>query len=304
MTPMAPRVHHGACLYLHSHGVVPVAKITQAGDDVAAVWSVTEQRRKRGENKLLLIQPLVNKGGDNAQPGELGGKVLDALGAGDEVDEQDALLLDTAGLENLDGHDGRATGGKHGVQEENPAVGNVLGELVVKELGHSRLLVALDQDLSDADGPAAVPQALLHGLAGTHDGHAADLPLEGQSLVGAADGGRHGAGDCGEVVEALLDQEADDAVGVEDEVPSVRVLVTDDAGGLSAPPRGPFRGEVEQYIREEGDELGRLREDGDGIKLYIDGDSRRRLLAGGAVLGANGTCGSDLQPVLSCRHIG
>ncbi len=33
--------------------------------------------------------------------------------------------------------------------------------------------------------------------------------------------------DRGQVVETLLDQEADDAVGVEDEVASVGVLVTD-----------------------------------------------------------------------------
>ena len=301
---MSPRILHWGSLDNHSHGVVPVAKIAEAGDDVAAIWSVTEQRRKGGEDKLLLIQPLVNKGGDNAQPGELGGKVLDALGAGDEVDEQDALLLDAAGLEDLDGHDGRAARGKHGVEEKDPSVGNVFGELVVKELGHGRLLVSLDQDLADADGPAAVPQALLHGLAGTHDRHAADLALEGQTIVGATDGGRHGAGHCGEVVEALLDEEADDAVRVEDEVPSVRIFVTDDAGGMLALPVNLIRGDMEPDIRQEGDELRGLGEDGNGLTVYIGRDSRRRLLAGRAVVGANGTRGSDLQPILLCRHFG
>jgi hypothetical protein len=51
------------------------------------------------------------------------------------------------------------TSGKHGVEQQHPAVGNVLGQLVVEQLGLARLLVSLDQDLTDPDRPAAVPEA-------------------------------------------------------------------------------------------------------------------------------------------------
>ena len=46
--------------------------------------------------------------------------------------------------------------------------------------------------------------------------------------VDAYCGGLHRLGDDGEVVEALLDEETDDAVGVEEEVASASVLVADD----------------------------------------------------------------------------
>jgi hypothetical protein len=72
---------------------------------------------------------------------------------------------------------------------------------------------------------------LLHGLAGAHDGHAADLALERQPLVRSPDGRRDGVLDRRQVVEPFLDQQADDAVGVEDKVPALRVFAADDAGG-------------------------------------------------------------------------
>lgn len=42
-----------------------------------------------------------------------------------------------------------------------------------------------------------------------------------------------------------------------------------------------------KYSREQRDELGGLREDGDGVELNIRGDRRRRLLALGLVVRAN-----------------
>lgn len=72
---------------------------------------------------------------------------------------------------------------------------------------------------------------MLHGLAGAHDAHAADLALELDALVGAAGGRGHGVRDHGKVVEPLLDEQADDAVAVEDEVAADGGLVTDHARG-------------------------------------------------------------------------
>ena len=48
---------------------------------------------------------LVNKRRHDPGPGELSGKVLDALRAGDQVQEQDSLLGNTARLEDIDSHD-------------------------------------------------------------------------------------------------------------------------------------------------------------------------------------------------------
>ena len=73
---------------------------------------------------------------------------------------------------------------------------------------------------------------MLHALAGTHDRDAADFAFEGYAGVGAADGGGDGAGGDGEVVQAFFDEEADDAVGVEDEVGAGAGRVADHAGGL------------------------------------------------------------------------
>jgi len=123
------------------------------------------------------------------------------------------------------------TCGQHGIQEQNPSVGNVLWQLVVKQARPRRLLVSLDEDLADADGAAAVPQTALEALSGAHDRHAADLALELQSIVGMAYRGLDSGGDSREVVQAFLDQKTNDAVGVEDEVCTSRLLVADDAVG-------------------------------------------------------------------------
>jgi hypothetical protein len=119
---------------------------------------------------------------------------------------------------------------QHGVKQEDPSVCDVLRQLVVEELRLGRLLVPLDEDLANPHRPAALPQALLHGLASPHDGHAADLALEYQAIVGAPNGGRDCVLNGGEVVEALFHQQTDDPVGVEDEVSALGLLVTDDPG--------------------------------------------------------------------------
>lgn len=183
---------------------------------------------------LLLVQALVDKCRHHTKPGELCRKVLDSLGAGDEVQKQDALLWHPARLEHLDGHDGRTASGKHGIQEQHPALSNVLGELVVEELWLRRLLVSLDQDLADPDGTTAVPQALLHGLASPHDGHAADLALEHEAGIGAAHGSGDGVLDRGEVVQPFFDEQPDDTVRVEYEITPLRLHIANLAAQVSA----------------------------------------------------------------------
>jgi hypothetical protein len=121
------------------------------------------------------------------------------------------------------------TSGKHGVEQQHPAVGNVLGQLVVEQLGLARLLVSLDQDLTDPDRPAAVPEALLHGLSGTHNGHTANLALKLDAGIVASNRGGDLMPHNGEMVQTFLDEQANDTVRVEDKVGTIRVLVTDHA---------------------------------------------------------------------------
>lgn len=51
-----------------------------------------------------------------------------------------------------------------GIHEQNLATTDVRREFGIVNFGFLGLLVALDEDFPDADGPAAVSQALLHGL--------------------------------------------------------------------------------------------------------------------------------------------
>lgn len=96
-----------------------------------------------------------------------------------------------------------------GVHEEDLALGNVLGELGVDDLGLVRVVVRVNEDLADADRAAAVAQALLHGLAAAHDAHAAVALLEAQALVRAADRRHHRARRVRQLVQALLDHQPD-----------------------------------------------------------------------------------------------
>lgn len=52
-----------------------------------------------------------------------------------------------------------------GVHEQHFSPVHIWGELSIVDLCFLCLLVALDEDLANTDGAAAVPQALLHGLA-------------------------------------------------------------------------------------------------------------------------------------------
>lgn len=74
---------------------------------------------------------------------------------------------------------------------------------------------------------------MLHGFAGAHDRHATDFAFEFHSGVGPSDRCCDGVGQYWQMIEGFLDQEAVDAVAVENEVGPIGVLVADHAGTLS-----------------------------------------------------------------------
>lgn len=53
---------------------------------------------------------------------------------------------------------------KNGVHEQHFSSVHIRGELGIVDLSFLCLLIALDEDLAYADGAAAVPETLLHGL--------------------------------------------------------------------------------------------------------------------------------------------
>lgn len=122
------------------------------------------------------------------------------------------------------------TSSEHGVQEEDPSIFDVGGELLIEQAWLARLLVSLNQYLANPHTSAAVPQALLHGLAGTHDADTADLALELDAVILSADWGGDLMLDNRQVVETFLDQQTNDAVRVEDEVCAIGIGVADHAG--------------------------------------------------------------------------
>lgn len=116
---------------------------------------------------------------------------------------------------------------KHGVQEKDPPISNVSRELIVKQFGHTSLLVPLDENFSNANRSAAVAQSLFHGLACAHNRDTTDLSFEFNTKVGPSNGGSDGLLNNGEVVQAFLHQQPNDAVRIEDEIGTAGSLVSD-----------------------------------------------------------------------------
>jgi len=119
------------------------------------------------------------------------------------------------------------TSSEHRVQQKNPSVFDIFGQLLVKETRLACLLVSLDQNLADANASAAVTEALFHGLAGAHDADTADLSLELDTIVMTTDRGGDLLLDNGQVVQAFFDKQTDNTVRVEDEVGAVGAVVAD-----------------------------------------------------------------------------
>ena len=121
------------------------------------------------------------------------------------------------------------TSRQHRIQQQNPPLLYILGQLTIKQLRLTSLLIALNQNLANPHTPTTLSEGLLHRLAGTHDGDAANFALKLDAGVGAADGGGDGVREDGEVVQRFFHEEAVDAVAVEDEVRAGRAFVADHA---------------------------------------------------------------------------
>jgi hypothetical protein len=98
----------------------------------------------------------------------------------------------------------RRTSSKHGIQKKHPTVSNILGQLIVEQLGLGRFLITLDQDLSNTNRAAAVTETLFHSLTSSHDGHSTDLALEHETVVISANGCSDSVLNDRQVVETLL----------------------------------------------------------------------------------------------------
>jgi hypothetical protein len=138
------------------------------------------------------------------------------------------------------------TGCEHGIEEENPTISNIGRELLVEKLRHAGLLIALDQDLSNADGPATVPQALLHSLSGSHDGDAADFALELDTQIGPTDGSSDRLLDHRKVIQSFFHQESNDSIGVENKIGTCCPLISDHPVGAFASQRSCPRSKLEK----------------------------------------------------------
>lgn len=184
--------------------------------------TITEITQSRN-NIFVIVQSIINSRGDDTNFGELGSHVSDTFGASNNIQKDDFFLLDVVALdEGVDGLAGGATGGEHRVEKKDPALGDVLGELgVVEALIRAlvgALLVTLDEDLADLDATAGIAQSLFHGFSSAHDGDTADLGGGAGTLVAVASGSGDVAASGGEEGKALLNDDADQTISVEDEV--------------------------------------------------------------------------------------
>ncbi|KAI6766172.1 hypothetical protein HG530_007242 [Fusarium avenaceum] len=125
---------------------------------------------------------------------------------------------------------GRRTSSKHGIQKKHPSIRNILGQFVVEELGLSRFLVTLDQDLSNTNRAAAVTETLLHSLTSSHDRHAANLALEHETIVSATNRRSDSVLNDRQMVKTFLNKQSNDSIGIEDEVCALRLFATDHPG--------------------------------------------------------------------------
>ena len=111
---------------------------------------------------------------------------LDALGRADETHEFD--LLRVALLDLGDRVDGRAAGGKHGIEHDHFTLLNIGGKLAVIFHGLEGLRVAVETDVTDSGVGHKGQHAVDHAQTGAQDRHKRQL-FAGDDL-----GVRHGHG--------------------------------------------------------------------------------------------------------------
>lgn len=108
---------------------------------------------------------------------------LSTVRCGEEAEENDVSGLDAVLDQHLHCLDNRVPCAEDGVHEQDFSSVYVWGELGVVDFGFLRLLVALDEDLADAYGAAAVAQALLHGLTASHYADSTVAPFKFHTFV-------------------------------------------------------------------------------------------------------------------------
>lgn len=152
-----------------------------------------------------------------------------------QIGQNDAALRDAVLLQHVDRLDDGVAGGHDRIHQQHLTPCNVVRKAGVHDFGDVRVRIRFDQNLADANGATAVAQSLLHCLAGAHNRYAAIAGAVFQPIVCGAGWGDHRAVRIGQLVERLLDDEANQAVGVEFEIAArgVSVFFFFWVGGLS-----------------------------------------------------------------------
>lgn len=123
---------------------------------------------------------------------------------GEEAEEDDVSGLDSVLYQHPHRLDHSVPGTEDGVHEEDFSSVDVRRELGVVDLCFLRLLVALDEDLADSDGAAAVPETLLHGLPAPHNADATVAPFKLDTFILVPCWRDHGALRVWELIQALF----------------------------------------------------------------------------------------------------
>ena len=179
-------------------------------------------------NMELVVNLWINSGGDDLHPRKCVGDRVHPRLRHEQGDQVDVGLGHVVVQEHSDRHHGCCTCCHGGVHQDHLVVLDVLGQAEVVELRLTRFPVGLDEDLSDPDVLAHIAQSLLHRLPGSEDGHTTDLLHRAPpTLVVHALRGCDGHRLEGEQGERVLDDQTDQALGVEDELVPRGVLVPD-----------------------------------------------------------------------------
>lgn len=92
-----------------------------------------------------------------------------SMRCGEEAEEDNMSGLDTVLYQDPHCLNHSVPRTKDRVHEQHFSPVHIWGELGIVDLGFLCLLVTLDEDLADADGPTAVSEALFHGLTTPHN---------------------------------------------------------------------------------------------------------------------------------------
>lgn len=141
-----------------------------------------------------------------------------SLWRAEEIRQNDFALLHPVLLKYGYGLNDRIPCGHDGIHQQHLSPRNIIWE---PRVDHSRLVrfrVALHQDLSYPNRATAVPQPLFHGLATANNRDATVSGTISEAFIGMSGGSYHFALGVGQLVQALLDYNTNQSVGVEFEI--------------------------------------------------------------------------------------